>query len=103
MGDFNINLLYYESHAATECFVNTMFTYNLLPKIIKPTRITSHSATLIDNIFINSLGYHSISGNTGIFSDLTTIYQIFLSIKVIVKFLKQIFLREIILTLIKHL
>ena len=32
-------------------------------------RISHHSATLIDNIFINSLGYHTISGN--IFSDLT--------------------------------
>jgi hypothetical protein len=69
MGDLNINLLNYETHGPTESFVNTMFTYNFHPKIIQHTRITYHSATLIDNIFVNSLGYHSISGN--IFSDLT--------------------------------
>jgi hypothetical protein len=56
MGD--LNLLNYETHGPTESFVNTMFTYNLHPKIIQPTRITHHSATLIDTIFINSLGYH---------------------------------------------
>ena len=39
------------------------------PQIIQPTRITDHTATLIDNIFINSLDYHTISGN--ILSDLS--------------------------------
>ena len=29
----------------------------------KPTRITDHSATLIDNIFFNSLEHHAINGN----------------------------------------
>ena len=33
------------------------------PQILKPTRITYHSATLIDNIFFNSLEHHAISGN----------------------------------------
>ncbi len=46
MGDFNINLLNYESHAPTESFVNIMFTYNLQPKINQLTRITYHGATL---------------------------------------------------------
>ena len=33
------------------------------PYILQPTRITDHSATLIDNIFFNSLEHFTISGN----------------------------------------
>ena len=31
--------------------------------IIKPTRIAYHTATLIDNILVISLDFHTISGN----------------------------------------
>lgn len=34
-----------------------------LPQILRPTRVTDHSATIIDNIFFNSLEHHSVSGN----------------------------------------
>ena len=54
MGDFNINLLRVEDHAGTHSFFNNMTAHNLLPTIIRPTRITTHSATLIDNIFTNA-------------------------------------------------
>ena len=57
------NLLNFESHNATGDFVNTLASYYFQPNIIKPTRITDHSATLIDNIFFNSLDYEVISGN----------------------------------------
>ena len=63
MGDFNINLLNYDSHSETEDFVNTLGSYAFHPQILKPTRITYHSATLIDNIFFNSLEHYAISGN----------------------------------------
>lgn len=63
MGDFNINLLNYESHALTEDFLNTLNSYFFEPHIIQPTRITEHTATLIDNIFFNSLDHETISGN----------------------------------------
>jgi len=33
------------------------------PQILQPSRITDHSATLIDNIFFNSLEHFTISGN----------------------------------------
>lgn len=55
MGDFNINLLRGTQHKATSDFVDTMFSYSLLPVINKPTRITNSSASLIDNIFSNSI------------------------------------------------
>ena len=56
-GDFNINLLNYDKHPLTEDFINTLGSFFLEPHILKPTRITSHSSTLIDNIFFNSTEY----------------------------------------------
>jgi hypothetical protein len=69
MGDFNINLLNFESHHITDDFVNTLSSFLFQPHILQPTRITNHSATLIDNIFFNSLEHSTISGN--ILSDLS--------------------------------
>ncbi len=37
----------------TTDFINNMFSLGLYPLILKPSRITKDSATLIDNIFIN--------------------------------------------------
>ena len=51
MGDFNIDLLKFDSHADSGNFVNTLGTFFFQPHIFQPTRITDHSATLIDNIF----------------------------------------------------
>ena len=39
-----------------------MFSLGLYPLIDKPTRITDHSATLIDNIFTNELDSKINSG-----------------------------------------
>ncbi len=53
MGDFNMDLLKCNTHAKTNDLVEETFTRGLLPLITKPTRITSHSATLIDHIYSN--------------------------------------------------
>ena len=63
LGGFNLNLLNFETHLDTDEFINVLSSYLYSPHIIKPTRITYHSATLIDNIFLNSLSHHTISGN----------------------------------------
>ena len=47
MGDFNINLLNYNSKN-TANFLDTIFFYSYLPFINTPTRVTGHSKTLID-------------------------------------------------------
>jgi hypothetical protein len=70
LGDFNINLLNSDFHRPTEDFINIMFTYFMNPQIIQPTRITDHTATLIDNIFLNSIEYDTMSGN--LLTDITT-------------------------------
>ena len=54
MGDFNINLLNEDVHTPTNEFIDLMTSYSFYPSITKPTRITTKSATLIDNIFTNS-------------------------------------------------
>ena len=63
MGDFNINLLNFKSHPTTEQFINSLGAYFFHPQILKPTRITCHSATLIDNIYFNSVEHNTVSGN----------------------------------------
>ena len=59
MGDFNIDLLKM-SNAASD-FNDNMSSHFFTPFILQPTRL--RSKTLIDNIFVNSLEYHSYSGN----------------------------------------
>ena len=63
MGDFNLNLLNYDSNSDTNNFINTLGSYYFHPQILKPTSITEYSATLIDNIFFNSLEHQALSGN----------------------------------------
>ena len=62
-GDFNFNLLKYGNHSATTTFLDLLFRNSFMPLITQPTRITSHSKTLIDNIFINSQEFNTTSGN----------------------------------------
>ena len=63
MGDFNIDLLNTDTCSHTEDYINTLSSFNFLPCILQPTRITEHSATLIDNIFSNNMEHHQVSGN----------------------------------------
>ena len=44
-----------DPHQPTNEFINLMTSNSLYPLISKPTRITSSTATLIDNIFTNNL------------------------------------------------
>jgi hypothetical protein len=50
MGDFNIDLLKSASCVFANKFTEQLFTSSFYPLITKPTRMTSHTATLIDNI-----------------------------------------------------
>ena len=63
MGDFNIDLLQYESHSSTNDFLNTMISNSFLPYILQPTRVTDHSSTVIDNIFSNITDFVTSSRN----------------------------------------
>ena len=61
MGDFNVDLLKTSSNNSAGEFFNNLSTHFLTPYVLQPTRLKSK--TLIDNIFLNSLEYQSISGN----------------------------------------
>ena len=61
MADFNINLL--NSCKPSDDFINTLASFFYQPDILQPSRITDHTATLIDNIFLNSIEHFTISGN----------------------------------------
>jgi hypothetical protein len=53
IGDFNLGLLNNHGHLPTGEFLDIMFGHMLFPLVMLPTRITSHTATLIDGIFTN--------------------------------------------------
>ena len=63
LGDFNVNLLNYNEHNQTNEFLDSLASNSFIPLILQPTRITSHSNTLIDNIFSNVIDSDIISGN----------------------------------------
>ena len=71
LGDFNINLLDYDIHPPTNEFLDSLSSHYFLPHILQPSRVTTNSKTLTDNIFgkniIYTIGYMAvpniISGN----------------------------------------
>ena len=53
LGDVNIDLLN-EDDPKVNCYLSSYFENNFIPCITLPSRITNHSATLLDHIFIKS-------------------------------------------------
>ena len=70
-GDFNIDLIKTESHYAD--YFSTLTSHNFIPYITRPTRITAHTATLVDHIYMkvskDQVNNPTISGN--LFSDIS--------------------------------
>ena len=62
MGNFNIDILKYDTNSDSATFLDNMYENLLLPYILSPTRVTPRSQTLIDNIFSN-IEKDIISGN----------------------------------------
>ena len=74
MGNFNINILNYNSDKDTTDFIDTMYASSLSPTINTPTRITATSKTLIDNIFYDFTKKISAGNILTSISDLLTQY-----------------------------
>jgi hypothetical protein len=55
-------MLKYGSHDLTDTYVDGIFSRGFLPRILKPTRVTHSSATLIDHILTNDIAARSSSG-----------------------------------------
>ena len=62
LGDFNLNLINYPSHSITGEFADVSYANLLVPLIVRPTQITTYSASLIDNIFANSFCNNIVRG-----------------------------------------
>ena len=62
LGDFNIDFLKYDQHQSTEKYLDMLYSYNIIPIITKPTRITNHTKTLIDHIYTNTSILHITAG-----------------------------------------
>ena len=62
LGDWNLDLINHHCHDTTGELLETMYSRMFFPLITRPTRITSNTATLIDNIFANNFNNFSVSG-----------------------------------------
>ena len=54
LGDFNIDLLKTGTHRPIHDYLEFIYSHSMLPTIYKPTRITTTTATCIDNILTNN-------------------------------------------------
>jgi len=62
MGDVNMDLLKFGTHDKTNDYVDGIFSHGYIPVILKPTRLTNTSATLIDHIYSSNTRSESTSG-----------------------------------------
>ena len=60
---FNVNLFNYNEHNPTNEVLDPLASNSFIPLILQPTRITSHSNILKDNIFSNIIDPDITSGN----------------------------------------
>ena len=80
LGDFNLNVLEYDSNTKVKGFLNLLFQNSFIPVINKPTRVTRNTATAIDHIITNS--FISSDFHTGIIkSDISDHFPIFIICK----------------------
>ena len=62
-GDFNIDLTQYGVNRMVDTFYDEITSHSFRPLILQPSRATSHSLTLIDNIFVNEVSCQASGGN----------------------------------------
>ena len=88
LGDFNINLLRANDSDISGEFLDIIYSF-FKPLINKPTRITTNTATLIDNIFTNVFDNQATSVNGVLCADISDHIPIFHVHKMNDKKLKQ--------------
>ena len=62
VGDFNLDLIKYDYDSNCQQLIDITTRFGFIQTISKPTRITDHSATLIDHIFTNQIHNMYYSG-----------------------------------------
>ena len=77
MGDFNLDLFNHDTHSSTGEFLNTFLSCSFVPLINRPTRVTSNTCTLIDNIWCNHY-QQLVNPDQGVFiSSISDHYPVF--------------------------
>ena len=89
MGDYNINLMNYDVHAATAEFTDVMYANSFVPLINRQTKITESSATLIDNILATIWMVWKMVFNAYWLQILVIILQLFTSMKKVKKNIQE--------------
>ena len=77
IGDLNIYLLKHEAHKPTFDFVDILHDNEMFPLIVKPTRVTYKSVTLIDHIMTNNFDIYSRHMQGVLMSSISDQYAIF--------------------------
>ena len=80
-GDFNINVLDFETNKNVQGFLNVMFGYDIIRLTNKPLRITRHTTNAIDHIITNSVTGHNDFKSAIIKTDLSDHFPIVFAIK----------------------
>ena len=94
LGGFNINLLNYGLHPATNEFLVSLSSHYFLPHILQPSRVTTNSKTLIDNIFSNMAVPNITSSNLTVPLYQTTFHNF---LQLLISFLMPLTLNQIII------
>ena len=80
-GDINIDIIKFENRTAVEDYLNTMLRNAFMPTIILPTRVTSHTCTLIGHIFYYSKTHRNNILNGNLLLDMTNHFANFLTME----------------------
>ena len=62
-GDFNVDLIKYADNNKIDEFYDELSTHSFRPLILQPSRVTTNTRTLIDNIYVNDRSSFSSGGN----------------------------------------
>ena len=92
IGDFNMNCLKYHENAKTKYFYDNIFEKVAIPIINRPTRISEHSASLIDNILTTDIFNNSLKKGI-IKSDVSDHFPIFFSIRLTKEKLQEVVIK----------
>ena len=79
-GDYNIDMMKCYSNNLYNDYFCRLLSYSMWPLILRPTRVTHCSATLIDNIFCNNIKALNMSGI--ILSDVSDHFAVFSSFSI---------------------
>ena len=76
-GDFDINLLNYDSHTKTALFLDTLYSKSPIPLINRPTRWVEKRHTIIDNIITYNFAELQCPMQGVLLTDISDQYPIF--------------------------